>query len=663
MEIQGRQEWNRKYALLTIILSVLLAYGLLLLRFSLRNDQTSYYLPFRMYLRDAFVHHEFLLWNPFMSGSYPAHCDMQGSRWNPIVNLLALVFDYNATVLSVELLLYLLIGAVGCFYFALDLSRNLYACTVVAVIYACGGFTTSLLQFMSWVGSFAFLPWAVHAFYLLLKKPTIYSGIGLAISLWLLLVCGYPSFLIYLGYGLIFITLAYCCRLWSQKEKGRVGAIIGYGLLAVVFLLLLGLPAIHSFYEYLPYYARAKSAAEWEFNFEHFSWNWVMGLLLPVSGTLTWASEFYIGLVPLLILFTAGWGKWRLRFPDRVLLPGFLFTLFFVQGSSTPVRMLSARYLPLMNAFGWSHSMGVFLVLPLFAWLLPKLELLFCGKLEGQPVVLRRGAFLAGVVILVWLMAGYGGRVFWAGIVKDFYYVSAVWQLLVLGLLYFSRRILTTPRSWLFFILTDLVVSAATLVPLTGLTLTSPKVYDRSAADFYRSDARDYLESPTAKMAALRDFDKRKQLNAFKITGRRDFPSYTRSDTFFRYVADDERYKRLFSLPFVFSDSGTPLQVHAIRLGYNFIDVDVRTGVACRMVLQQTYYPRWRATDPAFTPSAYAGVFLQVALRKGENQVRLVYYKKDLYFEAGISVITLILSLGILLSRYRKRRRVVLDAV
>jgi hypothetical protein len=301
--------------------------------------------------------------------------------------------------------------------------------------------------------------------------------------------------------------------------------------------------------------------------------------------------------------------------------------------------------------------MGVFLLLALFAWLLPKLDSFFGGKMAEQLPALRRGVCLAGGVILIYLVAAYRGVVFWAPIVKEFYYVSAAWQLLVLALFLFFCRPSTSARSLLFFILADLVVSAATLAPLTGLTLTPPKVYDRSAADFYRSDARDYLASPTAKVEALRDFDKRRQLNAFKITGLRDFPSYTKSDTFFRYVSNDERYNRLISLPFVFSDSGIRWKLHAIRLGYNYIEVDVQTEAACRMVLQQTYYPRWEATDPAYRPSPYAGVLMQVPLRKGENRVRLVYYKKDLYIEAGISVITLFLSLGVLLGRYWKRKR------
>src|SRR5579872_7174867 len=124
MKIKSWPAWTMRRALATVIASIALPYGLLMLRFSLRNDETNYFLPFRMYMRDAIVHHEFMLWNPYMSFGYPAHCDMQGSVWNPIATFFCLFFDYNSTTLSIELLVYYLIGAIGCFYFALNFSRN-----------------------------------------------------------------------------------------------------------------------------------------------------------------------------------------------------------------------------------------------------------------------------------------------------------------------------------------------------------------------------------------------------------------------------------------------------------------------------------------------------------------------------------------------------------
>jgi len=128
------------------------------MRFSLRNDQVEYFLSVRMYMSDAFSRHEYMLWNPFMSGSFPVHCDMQASVWNPIAIALSWLVHYNATWLSVEFLLYYMIGVAGCFYFARNFSRNYYSCIIIGVIYGCGGFATNIMEFMSWIGSFAFLP-------------------------------------------------------------------------------------------------------------------------------------------------------------------------------------------------------------------------------------------------------------------------------------------------------------------------------------------------------------------------------------------------------------------------------------------------------------------------------------------------------------------------
>src|ERR1700712_3763145 len=83
---------------LVIFIVVFLAYGLINFHFfSFRNDVISYYLPTRVYISDALKHHEFLLWNPFLSGSYPMHSDTQGAVWNPIVLVLAGLFNYNHT--------------------------------------------------------------------------------------------------------------------------------------------------------------------------------------------------------------------------------------------------------------------------------------------------------------------------------------------------------------------------------------------------------------------------------------------------------------------------------------------------------------------------------------------------------------------------------------
>jgi hypothetical protein len=657
METRRQPALSNRRALLVVIMAIVAPYGSLMLRFSLRNDQTSYFLPVRMYKRDAFLGHEFMLWNPFMSGSYPIHCDMQASVWNPIVIGLSWLFNYNSSVLSFELLLYFVIGAIGCFYFARNFSRNMYSCIVVAVIYGCGGISTSLMEFMTWVGSFAFLPWAVHFFYRLLSKRDMYSGLGLAVALWLMLVCGYPSFLIFLGYCMVLITSAYLCRLWYERRGKEAVAIVKFGILGLICFLLLSLPAIHSFYEYLPYYARGTKSPDEPINSEYFAWNYPMSLIFPMAAVYEWDDELYIGLLPLLIFCCAIRVKPKFTFRDWVLLPGFVFTFLFTLGRSTPVRIWSAHHLPLLNAFGFSHSVSIFLFFAFFVWLLPKLDRVFSGTWKEWLPGLRWAAGVATLLLLVYLMAGYHRILFRNRDILVLYYACAFWQLFLLILLIFPARVLTTGGRVFWFILGDLMISVLFVAPWTGLSRTPPGVYNQSAAGFYRSSPEDVLMIPGKKLEKLKGFDQRKQVYAFKVTGIRYFVSHTRSDTFANYIDVDSRYRELLSLPFVFSDNGVRLRVDSIRLGYNFINADVWADDSCVMVMQQTYYRRWRAVDPDHKPFAYKGVFLAVPLRAGENRVRLYYYKWDLCMEAGISVVTLLVLGGIFFWRRVKSRR------
>lgn len=656
-------KWNKRQGITAVVLGVVLPYGLLMSRFSLRNDQIEYFLPARVYMRDAFRHHEFMLWNPFLSGSYPIHCDMQASVWNPITFVLTYLFDYNAWWLSFELMLYYVIGAIGAFYFARHFSRNYVTCAVIGMIYGCGGFGVSILEFMSWAGSFAYLPWAAYFFYRLLRKPDLFSSIGMGVALWLMLVSGYPSFFIYLGYCLVGLAAAYLAKLHRDERDKRISGVIWFGLLGLLFFVLLSLPAIRSFYEYLPFYTRGKHAADEHLNGEFFAWNYPISLIFPAAGTLVWDNDLYIGLIPVLLL-VAGTGEqgmgrggrpvWRgWHYRDWVLAAGFVFTLLFTLGRSTPVRMWSARYLPLLNAFGFSHSVGVFLVMAAFVWLAPRLDRVFDGYETGAAEEVRRlgrvravGLAMAGLLVIVWVM-GYPGVRAMSGTIRLMYLVSGVWQLALLVVLGCSAALLTTGRRLFLFVAMDLVGSILTVAPLTGFTVTSPARYDRSVAAFYRSDAGEFLSDTTGKVDRIRQRNRKKDVNVMKIVGRNNFPSHTQSDTFFNYVLDKERYDGMLAKPFVFAADSTPLDIRELRLEYNRIGAVVEAQRDCDLVIQQTYYHRWRSDQPEYQPFVYKGVFMAVRLRKGINRIMLYYDSEDLWVAWIISAATLLVLAGI----------------
>ena len=164
---------------------------------------------------------------------------------------------------------------------------------------------------------------------------------------------------------------------------------------------------------------------------------------------------------------------------------------------------------------------------------------------------------------------------------------------------------------------------------MPNLALPIFKDSDRTSADFYKT------------------------VNAVKLIPRRNFPSNTRSEAYVKYLNDDKKYAQLLALPFAFSNNGTQLKFEKIDLNYNCINIDVTAEDTCQLVMQQVYYKRWKSTDAAKKTSAYDGVLLQADLKKGHNSVRLVYYCKDILWEAIISVLCLLLLSIFLFRKYR----------
>jgi hypothetical protein len=243
-----------------------------------------------------------------------------------------------------------------------------------------------------------------------------------------------------------------------------------------------------------------------------------------------------------------------------------------------------------------------------------------------------------------------------------FYYISCGWQLVVLGVLCFCPWVYRRGSRLYVLVLADIVVSVFAMMPLAGLTITSPRTYDRSAAAFYREDAGAFLLIPGAGAERGDRRDRHTEVNAMKVTGRRNFPSHTLSQVYFDYVWGP-RYPAVASRPFVFATDSTRLRVSAIDLGYNYISVDVEAADSCQMLIRQTYYDRWRVRDGAYRLYQAEGGFMGVSLRPGVNRVRLYYYSGDLVVEGVISVVVLVVIGIVLVVGERKRRMPVKKAV
>lgn len=649
---------NSTILIATIITVILLcAYAPILSLFSLRNDQTNYFLPVRMYMSDAFNHNEYMFWNPFMSGSYPIHSDMQGPVWNPITIILSWFFNYNSSLLSIELFLYYLIGSIGCFFFARNFASNTYSCFTIAISYGCGGFASSTMEFMGWMGSFAFLPWAVHFFYKILKNRTYQNAIRLSFALWLLLTSGYPSFLIFLGYSFLGAFLCYAIILYSNKKKKEILLIIKLLLASFFIFVVFSLPAIHSFLEYLPAYERGDKATFAQLNNESFSLSYPLSLIFPGGGSF-WDNNIYLGIIPFLLLMEINLKKTSFTIRNNFMIIACVLTFLFSLGRSTPLRMFCAEYIPLLGKFGFSHSTRIFLLFPLYIWMAPKLDRLFAIK-QNKSIVrkIKLASIMSIIILLVYIFIELPHANFKTQLIRNFYYLAAGWQIAYLGALICSSKIYSSAINIYIIIIIDLIVSILTVSPLTGLSKTPPYVYNQFSDKFYSASATPFLLYPNLREQSRLNVDSHSEINALKIIPRNDFPSNTRLDTLYKFLQDSSNFNFLFNNPFLFSENKSELKIKNLELGYNFINATIISNDTGNVVIQQTIHPRWKSKNLQNSIANYKGVFLKVKIIPGENNISLYYYKTDLQIEYIISIAALLLATTYIFIHNRNMQR------
>ena len=78
-------------------------------------DNIDCYLPYRYFVSWSEIHGHLPLWNPYQHMGYPAYSDMQNGMYNPFVQLLMWCGGYTPTSLTIELLSYAVLAALGAY--------------------------------------------------------------------------------------------------------------------------------------------------------------------------------------------------------------------------------------------------------------------------------------------------------------------------------------------------------------------------------------------------------------------------------------------------------------------------------------------------------------------------------------------------------------------
>lgn len=487
--------------------------------FSLKNDAYVYFLPCRHFISESIQSGHLPLWDPYFYMGFPLHGDIQGGVWNPVVLLISLAGRYNMSTLQYETLLYIFVAGLGMYKLLSITSSSHLTKLISATAYMFCGFIINSGQITVWVASAAFLPFIFLYYHrVLYQRELVYkNAIKTSVAFYLLFTAGYPSILIASCYVLIFSLLVFCVAQAREKSLHKifVTTLIKANILIAITFLLISLPALLSYIDYLPYYQRAggttlAEAQQNPFNlFASISYFFPLSVTrehpyLPTDPT---ARSAYIGLFTIVLL--AGILRKKLSPFQILILVITLFAFGFSLGNASPVREFCYRYIPLMNLFRHPGTMRIFTTLGLLivsSFYLDDLWIALQNKTVKYYCWLTSvAAAFTGIVVLIYLRSSslpariisfknsYTGAVSLRLFVKEFYtgftfadaiVAEGILQLFfLLAFFFLIQKKRTTKIKWIVALLMiNPILLAQFSIPATFVTQKSPSKINRLIA-------------------------------------------------------------------------------------------------------------------------------------------------------------------------------------
>ncbi|HMH24625.1 MAG TPA: hypothetical protein VK563_22770 [Puia sp.] len=360
-------------AVLMLMLICCIAYWPLVFHvFSLKNDALSYFLPVRFQVSEAIFNHEYPFWSPYFNLGYALHGDMQSGVWNPVVQFISLFGPYSLYTLQLETVLYIFLSGVGMYFLLRRLGLHIYAVMFGAAGYMLCGFNTDSCQYINWLSGAAFLPFVMLFYYRMLKEKKILLSLLGAFSLYLLFVCAYPAQFIITLYLLLSIFIVHVIS--QRKSQGislmrSLGQELARHTPFLICFVLLSLPAILSYYQYLPLSERGSGAsyADAMSNPLHplllFAWLTPLPVYHATFATITDGAErnSYFGIIVFLFTLTAYFIRTsdrRVKFAKIAAIVSLILSL----GEFGGLRVAAYYILPLMNAFRHPSGFKVYTI-------------------------------------------------------------------------------------------------------------------------------------------------------------------------------------------------------------------------------------------------------------------------------------------------------------
>lgn len=625
----------------------------------LKDDNSFYYMPVRMYLSDALHNGTLPYWNPFLLNGVPQISDMQGAIWNPFAFLFSYFFKYNHTLFLVEYLIYISFAAIGAYKLLSLITSKFSILFVGTTIYITCGFVSGISNFVNWTASLAFIPWIFYYFFSIVQQPNFTKAIALGIFSWLMLVCGYPAFIIYTAYCLLVLILFFAYKHIKQNEGTLFFKKLLFLLFSLSIGLILSLPAIIAYVEFLPFYSRGKELTTDLAFRDCFYPQFLSSVFIPSSvynknyDVLCHSAnrDIYFGVLPscILLLFITQLKKFKTSLL-LVLTAIAVFTFIFLFGYLTPLGNFCFNYLPLMGSFKWSAAARIFLLILFIAaiiYYLHKNENIITTS--QKKVIQLFSLFMLIGIVIVFLITN-KNAVFDSKTHKQIFYGNTFLQIVLWLIVLAKTNLLFTKQKFLVaFIVVDLLLNYTIGMAITGVGNVSPKVFNNYAAEFYKQEPNNYLKHPLAINRSLYMFNPWTNHNASKIMNGATF---LMSNTLFTgyeklFIQDTANERILRNNAFAFSEDIDSLNINSVNLTYNQIELNISCNKAGSIILQQNNYYRWSEKNnlPIYT---WRDCFMQIPVKAGVNNIQLQYNKGN-YLQLMIGSYLLLILLLLLL--------------
>lgn len=238
---------------LFLLLVLFLAYlPLTTFYWGMKNDAFSVNFPNKLFFTQALHSGHFPLWNPYLNFGFPIYADPGFAFWNPITWLFGII-GYNAYTLTFEVLLYIYLAGFFMFRLCKYLCFSNEVSFLTGCLYMCCGFFPSHVQHINFISCAPFIPLMLQGFLRLQMVPSYHNAFFYSIACYFVFASGHPAMPLASVYFLLSLFLFINT---NAKDNSNLGKLVYFHLLTILFLLFALAPAIYSYLNILPVYAR-----------------------------------------------------------------------------------------------------------------------------------------------------------------------------------------------------------------------------------------------------------------------------------------------------------------------------------------------------------------------------------------------------------------------